>query len=269
MGRPFAKKEGGPRRHDRLEGPGQPVEGLLSSSTPAPQTALSHADAAPAAEGTAVGSRPTGSRSAPASLVSPSGSCSATSRRTSPGSRRWARPADGVHRPGHDRHLPGHELPAGAGHRARVDPLHHRRGHPGLARARNAQVGLVGDGHPAVPAHGPHVPVRGLQVPARDDVGHGRAHLHPRDGDGPDRLPAGLRPARLLGHRRGRQHQRHGADPGPLHRRDPEGGRVRRAHARALLLPSHAGHPDPIGGLIALHVWLVMRLGVTSPPWSK
>ena len=24
-----------------------------------------------------------------------------------------------------------------------------------------------------------------------------------------------------------------------------------------------------IGGLIALHMWLVIRLGVTSPPWSR
>jgi menaquinol-cytochrome c reductase cytochrome b subunit len=27
--------------------------------------------------------------------------------------------------------------------------------------------------------------------------------------------------------------------------------------------------PSAIGGLIALHMWLVIRLGVTSPPWSK
>jgi menaquinol-cytochrome c reductase cytochrome b subunit len=27
--------------------------------------------------------------------------------------------------------------------------------------------------------------------------------------------------------------------------------------------------PSLIGGLIALHMWLVIRLGVTSPPWSK
>jgi quinol-cytochrome oxidoreductase complex cytochrome b subunit len=27
--------------------------------------------------------------------------------------------------------------------------------------------------------------------------------------------------------------------------------------------------PGAIGGLIALHLYLVVRLGVTSPPWSK
>jgi menaquinol-cytochrome c reductase cytochrome b subunit len=27
--------------------------------------------------------------------------------------------------------------------------------------------------------------------------------------------------------------------------------------------------PSAIGGLIALHMWLVIRLGVTSPPWSR
>jgi len=27
--------------------------------------------------------------------------------------------------------------------------------------------------------------------------------------------------------------------------------------------------PSAIGGLIALHLWLVIRLGVTSPPWSR
>ncbi len=27
--------------------------------------------------------------------------------------------------------------------------------------------------------------------------------------------------------------------------------------------------PSAIGGLIGLHLWLVVRLGVTSPPWSK
>jgi len=27
--------------------------------------------------------------------------------------------------------------------------------------------------------------------------------------------------------------------------------------------------PAAIGGMIALHLYLVIRLGVTSPPWSK
>ena len=39
--------------------------------------------------------------------------------------------------------------------RLRVDPLHHQRGLPRRVRARHAQVGLVGDGDPRLPAHGP------------------------------------------------------------------------------------------------------------------
>ncbi len=45
---------------------------------------------------------------------------------------------------------------------------------PRRVRARHAQVGLDGDDDPDLPAHGPHVLLRGLQVPARAQLGHRR-----------------------------------------------------------------------------------------------
>ena len=91
----------------------------------------------------------------------------------------------------------------------RVDPLHHQRRLPRRVRARHAQVGLVGDGDPDLPAHGADVLLRRLQVPARAQLGHRRRAADPHDGDGAHRLPAAVRPALLLGDDRRRQHQRH------------------------------------------------------------
>ena len=107
-----------------------------------------------------------------------------------------------------------------------------------LADPRHAQVGIERDGDPALPAHGAHVLLRGLQVPARADLADRRDPVHPGDGDVVHRLPAGVRPARLLGDGRRRQHQRHGADRRALPGQLPEGragvqrGRRSRASTR-------------------------------------
>ena len=76
-------------------------------------------------------------------------------------------------------------------------------------RPRHAQVGLERDGDPDLPAHGPHLLLRRLQVPARAQLGDRRGAADPDDDDGLHRLPAALRPALLLGLGGGHQHQRH------------------------------------------------------------
>ena len=142
---------------------------------------------------------------------------------------------DRLHAAGHDRRDPRDELPPRSGLGLRVDPLHHRPGDARLARARHAQVGLVGDGDPALPAHGARVRVRRLQVPARADLDDGRDPLHHGHGDVVHGLPARVGPARLLGHRRRRQHQRHRPDRRAVPRQLPQGRpgvrRARRSRA--------------------------------------
>ena len=84
------------------------------------------------------------------------------------------------------------------------------------------------------------------------------------------RLPAALGPDGLLGDGRRDQHQRHGAVPRAVHRvAPPRRGRDRpdtlsRFYSLHMLLI-----PGALIGLIGLHLYLVVRLGVTSPPWSK
>ena len=83
-------------------------------------------------------------------------------------------------------------------------------------------------------------------------------------------LPAGVRPARLLGDGRRRQHQRHGADrravPGQL----PEAGPNFNAETLSRFYSLHMlVIPGAIALFIFLHNWLVVKLGVTSPPWSR
>ena len=71
--------------------------------------------------------------------------------------------------------------------------------------------GATRDDGPDLPAHGQDVLLRRLQVPAGAELGDRRGAARADDGDGADRLPAAVRPALLLGHDRGRQHQRHGS----------------------------------------------------------
>ncbi len=127
--------------------------------------------------------------------------------------------------------------------RLRVGVAHHQRRLPRRVRARHAQVGLVGDDHPDLPPHGQDVLLRRVQVPARAELGHRRAAAGADADDGPDRLPAAVRPALLLGHGRGGQHQRVRADrralPGGLPAR---GRRVRPDDDQPLLRVAHARH---------------------------
>ena len=111
----------------------------------------------------------------------------------------------------------------------------------GQLRARDAQVGLERDGDPDLPAHGPHLLLRRLQVPARAQLGDRRRAADPDDDDGLHRLPAAVRPALLLGLDRRHQHQRHRPDRRPVPERLPaRRPRARGDHALALLRDPHA-----------------------------
>ena len=54
---------------------------------------------------------------------------------------------------------------------------------PRPLRPRHAQLGRDGDGRPRLPAHGAHVRLRRLQVPARAQLGDRRRAADPDDGD--------------------------------------------------------------------------------------
>ena len=84
------------------------------------------------------------------------------------------------------------------------------------------------------------------------------------------RLPAPVGPDGVLGHGRRHQHQRDRA----LRRPVPRGLPARRSEIGTKTLSRfYSIHmlliPGALIALIGLHLYLVMRLGVTSPPWSK
>ena len=87
---------------------------------------------------------------------------------------------------------------------------------------------------------------------------------------GPDGLPAALRPALLLGHRRREQHHRSGPLVGPyladFLRAGPDFGAttLSRFYAIHMLLV-----PGAIAALIGAHLYLVAKLGTTAPPWLE
>ena len=121
-----------------------------------------------------------------------------------------------------------------------------------------------------LPAHGEDVLLRRLQVPARAELGHRRRAAHPHDGHVLHGLPAALRPAVLLGHDRGHEHQRRRPDRRPVPvRLPPRRGELQRHHAVAVLRHPHAARPGLIGALIGAHLYLVAKLGTTAPPWLK
>ena len=146
-----------------------------------------------------------------------------------------------LHRAGGHRRLPGDVLHAVDHPGLRLDRPHQQRGPARRLRPRHAQVGIEPDGDPDLPAHGPHLLLRRLQVPARAQLGDRRGAADPDDDDGLHRLPAAVRPALLLGLGGRDQHQRHRPRRRPLPERLPaRRARARRDHALALLLDPHA-----------------------------
>ena len=109
--------------------------------------------------------------------------------------------------------------------------------------------GSTRDDHPDLPPHGQDVLLRRVQVPARAELGHRRGAARAHADDGPHRLPAAVRPALLLGHGRGRQHQRVRADRRALPGRLPARGLgVRADDDLALLRAPHARRARPDRG---------------------
>ena len=93
-------------------------------------------------------------------------------------------------------------------------------------------------------------------------IGHGRG-LH--------RLPAAVGQHGLLGDRRRDQHQRdRRPSSGPFLAQFLQGvSRSARTRCRSSTRCTCSLLPGAIMALIGLHLYLVVRLGVSSPPWSK
>ena len=179
--------------------------------------------------------------------------------------------ADRLHRPGDDRRDPRDVLPAGPDDRVPVDPAHHERPLGRLARPRHAPVGRVGVHHPDVPAHGARLPLRRLQVPARAEL-DASACCCSRSGS-PRASPATC--CRGTRRRTGRPPS---GSTSTARRRSSgrflaqflQGGTYINADTISRFYAIHMlVLPGRDRGLIALHLYLVIRLGVTSPPWSK
>ncbi len=111
---------------------------------------------------------------------------------------------------GADRRLPGDVLRPVLDRGLQLDHPPDQRRLPRRVRSRPAQVGRDADDHPDLPPHGQDVLLRRLQVPARAQLGDRRRAADPHPGHGPDRLPAAVRPALLLGDDRGDEHHRLG-----------------------------------------------------------
>jgi len=161
--------------------------------------------------------------------------------------------------------------PDASGGAYEVGPLPDRSGVPRAGRPRDAQVGRLGDGDPGSSCTWGRVFFFG-------------AYKYPREltwivgvvlliltlAMSFTGLPAAVRPALLLGHDRGRQHQRTGPLVGPylsdFLRAGPEFGAttLSRFYAIHMMLI-----PGLIAVLIGLHLWLIMKLGISAPPWMK
>ena len=125
--------------------------------------------------------------------------------------------------------------------------------------------------HPDVPAHGARLPLRRLQVPARAELADRRApaRVGPRSRASPATCCRGTR------RRTGRRRSASTSTPprrssGRSSRSSCKAGRrSTRTRCRASTRSTCSLIPGAIIALITLHLYLVIRLGVTSPPWSK
>ena len=113
--------------------------------------------------------------------------------------------------------------------------------------------------------------LRRLQVPARAQLGDRGRAADPHPGDGPDRLPAAVRPALLLGDDRGHEHHRLRARWWA--RTWPTSCAPARSSApppcRASTPSTCCWCPGLIIALIGAHLYLVVKLGTTAPPWLR
>ena len=148
---------------------------------------------------------------------------------------------------------------------------HHQRRLPRRVRARHAQVGRVGDGHPDLPAHGPDLLLRRLQVPARAQLGDRRRAADPDDGDGASpatccrstSAPTGRRSSASTSTAPARSSARTwptSCAPAPS---------SARPRCRASTRSTCCSCPALIIALIGAHLYLVVKLGTTAPPWIQ
>ena len=172
--------------------------------------------------------------------------------------------------PGRHRGRPRDVLQAVAERGLRLDRAHHERRHARLARPRHAQVGRVGLHHPHVPAHG-RVFLFG-------------AYKYPRELNwivGALLLPIGLFEG-FTGYLLPWDQTAYWATVvgininatapflGPFIAQFLQGGAEIGPDTLARFYSLHMlVLPGAIIGLILLHLYLVVRLGVSSPPWSK
>ena len=125
--------------------------------------------------------------------------------------------------------------------------------------------------HPDVPAHGARLPVRRLQVPARAELADRRrpARCSASSRASPATCCRGTR--RRTGRRRsGSTSTRPRRSSGPFLAQFLQGGSAINEDTLSRFYAIHMlVLPGGLFALIGLHLYLVIRLGVTSPPWSQ
>ena len=178
---------------------------------------------------------------------------------------------DGIHRAGRHRRRARLLLQTIAERGLLVDPVHHQRPDAGLARARACTAGARVSSSSCSSCTWGASSLRRLQVPVGFESAPWRDAPRARDARGLHRLPAPVGSDRLLGHRRGHQPgTRRRPSSGPSSPTSLRGGqRSAPTPSRSSTRCTCCSYPAVLILLITLHIYLVIRLGVSSPPWSK